>query len=391
MLKENRIALLIKKFANDECSYAEIEELIHSIKNDKVSEKDIDVSIILKSLKKPEKLDEKSAKEIYNKIIESNAFRNESNTNIFSKKTVKLLSYAAIFIGIISLTLFNNYIPFINEKPTLTSLMSQENVTIKLTNGEIKEVTENANSIENKEGEIIGEIKNNVLTYNTSKQHKDTVIEYNTINVPYGKKFELSLADGTRVKINAGTSIKFPTSFTNSKNRVVYLQGEAFFEVAKDRKHPFIVKTEKIDVEVLGTEFNVSAYTEDTQTEVFLVEGSVELSKENSIKKPVKLVPGELGSLDRHNNQLISVEQASSNTYTSWINGKLILRNVKFEYLLKKLERKFNVSIQNENKELANKIFNANFGDQSIEMVFKYLKEIHNIDYKINKNIIIIK
>ena len=73
------------------------------------------------------------------------------------------------------------------------------------------------------------------------------------------------------------------------------------------------------------------------------------------------------------------------------MHGELILRNVKFENLLKKLERHFNVSIQNENTELANKIFNANFGDQSIEMVFKYLKEIHDIDYKIDENTIIIK
>lgn len=389
MLKENRIALLIKKFANNKCSDAEIEELISLLKQNKVSESDIDVDTILESIEKPEVLDDKNAKKIYSNILESNAFRNR-NTRFLSKKTAKLAAYAAVFIALISVTIFNNYIPVTNKKPNLNSLISEENVTIKLTDGAIEVVTKNTKPIENKKGEVIGEIKNNVLTLNNQKEPKDTIIKYNTINVPYGKTFELSLADGTRVKINAGTSLKFPTSFSNAKNRTVYLQGEAFFEVSKDKKHPFIVKTENLDVEVLGTEFNVSAYNEDIKSQVFLVEGSVKLSKENKIKEPVLLVPGELGSLNQANTQ-ITVEEASSYAHTSWMHGELILRNVKFENLLKKLERHFNVSIQNENTELANKIFNANFGDQSIEMVFKYLKEIHDIDYKIDENTIIIK
>ncbi|MFD0761318.1 FecR family protein [Lutibacter aestuarii] len=392
MSEDKRISQLIERFANNTCSEAEIEEIIHLIQSNKVSESHIDVERILKSLKRPEILDDDRAEKIYNKIIKSTNFNkvHKRTTKIFSKNTIEILAYAAVFVGIISLAILNNYFPFINSDPSLNSLISEENVTLELTNGEVEVINQNANLIANKEGEVIGEIKNNTLIYNAQVSKVDSLIEYNTINVPYGKKFELSLADGTRVKMNAGTSLKFPTNFSNGKSRVVYLQGEAFFNVSKDKDHPFIVKTENMDVEVLGTEFNVSAYDNDLQTAVFLVEGSVELTKEDKAVAPVLLVPGQLGSI-YHDRKVISVEKGISNIYTSWMDGKLILRNVKFNELLKKLERRFNVSIENKNNQLGDEIFNANFGDESIEMVFKYLKEIQEINYEIEGDKIVIK
>src|SRR5690606_36367432 len=106
-------------------------------------------------------------------------------------------------------------------------------------------------------------------------------LAYNTLKIPFGKKFRLQLSDGTMVHINSGSTLKYPIKFIAGENRQVYLDGEAFFDVAKDKKHPFIVNADNLNVRVLGTHFNVSNYPEDAVTDVVLVEGSVGMYRSN--------------------------------------------------------------------------------------------------------------
>ena len=120
---------------------------------------------------------------------------------------------------------------------------------------------------------------------------------YNTLKIPYGKKFEVQLSDGTIVHLNAGTSLRYPVQFVKNQSRQVYLTGEAFFEVSKDKAHPFTVNTQEVNVEVLGTKFNVNSYTEDVSTDVVLVEGKVSLYKDKkTAENQVYLTPGLKGS-----------------------------------------------------------------------------------------------
>src|SRR5690606_15066526 len=133
-------------------------------------------------------------------------------------------------------------------------------------------------------------------------QQPDEVLIYNELVVPYGKRMKLILSDSSIVHINSGTRLKYPVKFLKNKDRKVFLEGEAFFEVSKSKTASFIVNTDNIDIRVLGTRFNVSSYANDNSVYTVLVEGSVELNTTDSAKNDEKkyvLIPGQIASWDK--------------------------------------------------------------------------------------------
>lgn len=169
---------------------------------------------------------------------------------------------------------------------------------------------------------------------------------------------------------------------------MVYLNGEAFFDVAKDKAHPFIVNADNLNVRVLGTHFNVSNYPEDSHTDVVLVEGSVGMySKGQNFdpEKNVVLKPGFKGSFNKAS-FAINTKEVTTGIYTAWIRGELVFRDMTFKNICKKLERHYNISIENNDAALANEKFNASFKDESIENIMSYFNEIHAMKYTINNN-----
>ena len=303
------------------------------------------------------------------------------------KLTQTVLKYAAILILFISL----GYIyrsNFLNTSKNI--VIPAESITLQLENGNIQIINEDgSNRIVDSKGNIVGKQNGSQLVYSNNTKKENLV--YNTLKVPYGKRFEIQLSDGTKVQLNAGTSLKYPVSFLKGQNREVFLVGEAFFSVAKDKKHPFIVNTENLNIEVLGTEFNVSSYPEDSNSDVVLVEGSVGMYTDNkSLKESTILTPGIKGSLSKKS-QNIKTEKVNTLIYTSWRQGGLFFRNMTFKNIAKKLERQYNIKIIIENKLLENEIFNANFNEEPIENILSYLNDSYNIEYTIRDNVITIK
>ena len=146
---------------------------------------------------------------------------------------------------------------------TNTSPVIPENViTLKLGNGNIKIISEDgATTVVDSDGNQIGTQQGTRLIYKN-----DISIEkltYNTLTVPYGKRFDIVLSDGTHVFLNSGTSFTYPIEFIKGKSREVFLDGEAYFDVVKNSENPFIVNTGALSVRVLGTKFNLSSYAED--------------------------------------------------------------------------------------------------------------------------------
>lgn len=140
--------------------------------------------------------------------------------------------------------------------------------------GSVKIINDaNEAQIVNSNGSVIGIQKGNKMVYDGISASNELV--YNELKVPYGKRFDIVLSDGTNVSLNAGTTIKYPVKFLPGKEREVYLMGgEAFFNVVKDTKHPFRVNAQELNVEVLGTKFNMAVYSEDESSDIVLVEGS---------------------------------------------------------------------------------------------------------------------
>jgi len=264
-----------------------------------------------------------------------------------------------------------------------------EAITLELENGHVQVISEDGTStVVDANGNVVGNQKGDKLIYSA-----DTDVEkltYNTLTIPYGKRFDITLSDGTTVFLNAGSSIKYPVKFIKGLDRHVYLNGEAFFDVTKDKSHPFIVDAQEINVEVLGTKFNVSSYRDDSEIDVVLVEGSVSLEKEKKMgskDNTVILQPGFNGSFNKMENT-ISTGKVNTSLYTSWMTGIMVFRNTPFKEIVKKLERVYNVTITINNKELVNEHFNASIevDKETIEEVLSYFNKLYEIEYKIVDN-----
>tara|TARA_R110000868_G_scaffold21640_7_gene89746 strand:+ start:18275 stop:19432 length:1158 start_codon:yes stop_codon:yes gene_type:complete len=327
---------------------------------------------------------------IYTEIETERIYKNleskiaQNNRKVKKLKLYKVFKYAAILMLFLGLgyAYQNGYF---SKKDALTT--PNENITLQLENGSIQVLSEDGSSkVTDSKGNIVGSQRGTQIAYN--KDSQEATLAYNTLTVPYGKRFEILLSDGTKVHLNAGTSLKYPVKFIKGENRQVFLKGEAFFNVTKDAQHPFIVNAEALNVQVLGTQFNISGYADDLETDVVLVEGSVNLFSAKN--KSVVLKPGFKGSYTKNNTNDIITTPVITSMYTSWIHGELVLRNITFENILKKMERQYNVEIINTNTELAKEKFNASFRNEPIEKILEYFKITYNIRYKIEGNKILI-
>lgn len=162
--------------------------------------------------------------------------------------------------------------------------------------------------------------------------------EFNQVIVPKGKYTRLTLADGTQMHVNSGSRVIYPRRFTG-KRREIYVEGEVYLDVTPDKKRPFRVKTSQFEVEVLGTSFNVNAYTKNHRGEVVLVEGSVRLY--DKYDREVLLKPDNLVAVDA--GQASDVRQVNAADYTAWINGLLILHAAPLKTVFDKLNRFYDI------------------------------------------------
>jgi len=302
-----------------------------------------------------------------------------------------VLKYAAIFLLIFGLGFYvkkDNKTEITNSKV----VPKVEDITLELENGNVLVITENGSStVIDKQGNVVGAQNGNTLVYDDTQNQE--VLIYNTLRVPKGKRFEIKLSDDTMVFLNSGSSLKYPVRFIKGQERKVYLNGEAFFDVEKDTAHPFVVNAQEVDIQVLGTEFNVSTYPEDINIDVVLVEGSVQLAQENMGQETntFALEPGFNASFSKKE-KVFSKKKVNTSLYTSWMSGQTRFRKVSFEEITKKLERLYNVVIVLNNKKLANEKFNAtiNVDKQNIEDVLESFNTLYEIDFTILNNEIII-
>lgn len=197
-------------------------------------------------------------------------------------------------------------------------------------------------------------------------------------------KFELP--DGTKVWLNAGSTLSYPENFWPER-RLVQLTGQGYFEVTKNPDKPFIVEVDPTySVEVLGTTFNISAYKDDEIIETTLVEGSVKLNIFAGNGKEVSqiLKPNEKAEFFRTTNKL-NIESVNADYDTAWRNGEVIFRNHSMGQVLRMLSRHYNVQFDVKDKDVLNSIITARFKDEQLPQVMEYLKLASGVKYKIKK------
>lgn len=175
-------------------------------------------------------------------------------------------------------------------------------------------------------------------------------LTYNTITTPRGGQYQVNLPDGTKVWLNAASSLKFPTTFTGLKERKVELNGEAYFEVAKNKQQSFKVVSVGADhrksqeTEVLGTHFNINAYDDEPETKTTLLEGSIRVAVRENVnkKQDVVLFPGQQALLSDSEFKILSVD---TEEVIAWKNGNFMFANEKIESIMRKIARWYNVDV----------------------------------------------
>lgn len=202
------------------------------------------------------------------------------------------------------------------------------------------------------------------------KPSPQTAETYQELFTPYGTWSVVNLPDGSKVWLNAGSSLKYPARF-GGRERMVALQGEAYFEVESDKEHPFVVKTEKLTVKATGTAFNVNAYAPDSITAVTLVNGKVAITL--STNKTVALSPGEKIDYNRATS-LYSVNKTSTDKWCSWKDGVLIFRDDPLEYVFKRLGQTYNVEFILKDAALGKYSYKATFEGESLNEILRLLE-----------------
>ncbi len=201
------------------------------------------------------------------------------------------------------------------------------------------------------------------------------------ISVPSGQMSNVVLPDGTSVQLNSGSTLVYSSNF-NSGKRIVSLEGEAFFDVAKDRSHPFFVKTKSLDFKVYGTSFNVQAYSEDQEINTTLVEGSLGVI-DKSGKEFTRLVPGENAKFIDSTNEL-QVSKVKIDLYTSWKDGLITFRNESLKEIARRIERWYNVEIIIQNEKLADELYMGTImKNKPVDQILEVFRLTSSLEYKI--------
>ena len=204
---------------------------------------------------------------------------------------------------------------------------------------------------------------------------------YTSVVTENGQTSRIILPDGTVVWLNSGTTLSYNNKFSVD-NRNINLEGEAYFEVKRNEAIPLIVHCDELEVEVLGTEFDVNAFPENDKISVVLEKGSINLSHINNKFQDFILQPGEIAQFDDTNNKLV-VSHINTYEYISWKDGVLIFNNTPMREVFSKLELWYGVNIEVDNPKVYDLIFNATIVDENLEDIFHLIKYTCDIDYKI--------
>ena len=228
------------------------------------------------------------------------------------------------------------------------------------------------------------EYRNGEIVYHKSEEETTEVV-YNKLEVPRGGECMIKLDDGTKVWVNAETKLKYPVAFVGDRREVV-LEGEAFFDVAKNEK-PFIVKTSFGDVRVLGTAFGISAYASEPESYTTLVRGKVSVEREGM--KPVVILPGEQVVTFKDGKMI--KQEVDVEEFVGWKDGIYVFKEKSLGEIMKTLERWYNISVDFQDKSLVDLPFTGNLKRyDDINVFFDALTRTGDMKYRVEGNQVIL-
>lgn len=329
---DNRFSELVKKNDRDEINkmlelYPEKQDIMNS------------AIVLLQHLKIetpgiPDEQIEKDWSDFLEQINEKKRRRKNKHFYLWTSVSTVAACAAAIFLILINPSQDNRT----DDKEHLLALL--ESVDTNTNKSEIQVIAgQNQTNIDNNETIIQTEDGNLIVGEERKFESSEIKTEYLTVVVPKGRRTTLKLSDGSTVWVNSGTKLVYPKTF-NGKTREIMVDGEAYLDVAKDENRPFMVHTKGFDIAVLGTRFNVNAYSSDQENSVVLVEGSVEITAESS---KGKLIPNQ-GFFAANGD--FSIKNVDVYPYVCWKDGVMLLNGESLDDIMKKLSRYYGVEIQ---------------------------------------------
>lgn len=327
----------------------------------------------------------------YNKDNANTIYKDVVRLPVHNPKSNKLwlqLSISAVlFICIFGAGLFSYY------TNTNTTVQQQDmapggdKATLTLSDGKRISLSDLADGrVAGEPGISITKVSNGQIVYNLTDDHQDhtSAVQFNTIQTPRGGQYQIHLPDGTIVWLNAASSFRFPISFSSSKQREVELSGEGYFQVVKDKKRPFIVKTQGQQVQVLGTHFNISAYNGDAFTKTTLVEGSVKVISSSGSKL---LSPGHQAIFDGHD---LNISVINTDDEIAWKDGYFRFNSESIENIMKKLSRWYNIEVTFEGN-VKSKLFTGKISKyKNLQQVLNMLSKTKVLQFNIEGRRVIV-
>jgi len=319
---------------------------------------------------------ENSKQEVWNKL--------SPRTKSLKLVTIKRIAIAASIILCFSVAFYfltqRNSKPLIAKTELKNVLPGGQKAVLTLADGTVVNLDEAKNGqIANQSGIVIRKAKNGELEYIIKEVPNAPVVGSNAISTPRGGQYQVSLPDGTKVWLNAATTLKYPYAFAKNE-RLVELNGEAYFEVSKDHTRPFRVKTASQTVEVLGTHFNINAYTDETAVKTTLLEGAVKVS---TALANVTLHPGEQSRLNNNSSRLSVDQQVDLDKEMAWKNNIFSFDNDDLQTVMRQISRWYDVDVVYEGKITPEKYDGEIPRSSNLAEVFKILELNHvHIDIK---------
>jgi ferric-dicitrate binding protein FerR (iron transport regulator) len=390
--EDNRLLLLYQKFQSKTASVEELTELNNFLASEgaeqhlfELIEKEYQSS----EIKQPE-LSEFRAGEIFLQITSL------PQTHRKIRKLWPRIAGVAAIAGMLAISiLFKDEILSIgNQSQVVASnhdiAPGKSAATLTLANGrKILLSAMPSGELANESGVTVSKTSDGKILYEIKENGAAKPGQHNLLSTAMGETYQVKLPDGSRVWLNAASSLKYPVSFSSLTDRRVELHGEAYFEVAKDKLHPFLVETDGQEVTVLGTHFNIKAYKEDKNIVTTLAEGSVRVGYQASAwsdhgkivyKDEVILSPGQQSLLK---GETISVSKAALEESLAWKDGNFVFNDANIEKIMQDIARWYNIEVFYEGP-FPTGAFSGNISrSKNISQILKALESTKLVHFKI--------
>ncbi len=393
-----RLAHLYEKYTNGNCTPEERTEFMTLVTGDtSIEELNRLIETDVAGNKQEKIMDAPMANQLFDKILE-NAKKQEYNTRPGSRIfTLRRMAAAASIIFLLGVGI---YFLLLNRKESTTTaniagVQSRfrndvapggNKAVLTLADGTSIVLDTAANGMLTAQGSTkIVKLENGELAYNTTNAVAGQVL-YNTIATPRGGQYQLVLADGSKVWLNAASSLRFPASFTGEE-RKVELTGEAYFEVAKNAKMPFRVTVAGMEVEVLGTQFNINSYHDEAAIKTTLIEGSVNIKKGDSRQL---LAPGQQVKVDKTGLMKL-IRNVDTEEEIAWKNGKFIFSGNDIQSVMRQLEKWYDIDVEYKGDVTKEEFVGMISRSSNISQILQMLERTRTVNFEINGRKVVVQ